>query len=78
MECFKNIRIYVKALVVMALMPVSCTDEYLEKEYDTSLSEESVFNNTTLTKEYLANLYTFLPDGLGPFSDVQFLNASRD
>jgi starch-binding outer membrane protein, SusD/RagB family len=62
----------------LALALTGCTDKYLDKEYDTTLSEETVFASTTLTKEYLANLYTFLPDGLGPFSDLQYLNASRD
>ncbi len=78
MKCYKNIHLYTKVLVVTVAMAMACTDGYLDKEYDTSLSEESVFNNTTLTKEYQANLYTFLPDGLGPFNNLQYLNASRD
>ena len=55
----------------------SCSD-YLDKEYDASLSEKKVFNNQNLTREFLANIYTNLPDGLAPLSDDQFTGASRD
>lgn len=55
----------------------SC-EKFLEKEFDASLSEEKVFNNPTLTREFLSNIYTNLPDGFGIYNDPQFLGASRD
>jgi hypothetical protein len=64
-------------LITIALTFVSCSD-FLEKEYDASLSEEKVFANQTLTREFLTNIYTNLPDGFAGYSDDQFLGASRD
>ena len=63
--------------VILMLTSVACSD-YLDKEYDASLSETKVFNNATLTRGFLANIYTNLPDGLAPLSDDQFTGASRD
>ncbi len=75
----KNIvKTYLLLSTLSILFLATGCEKYLDKEYDASLSEEKVFSNVTLTKEYLANIYTFLPDGLGPFSDTQYLNASRD
>ena len=64
-------------IVILMLTAVSCSD-YLDKEYDASLSEEKVFKDETLTRGFLANIYTNLPDGLAPLSDDQFTGASRD
>ena len=72
----KRISTYI-ATLVLALAGSSCSD-YLDKEYDASLSEKKVFNNQNLTREFLANIYTNLPDGLAPLSDDQFTGASRD
>lgn len=57
----KRISTYI-ATLVLALAGSSCSD-YLDKEYDASLSEKKVFNNQNLTREFLANIYTNLPDG---------------
>lgn len=72
----KRISTYIVTLV-LALAGSSCSD-YLDKEYDASLSEKKVFNNQNMTREFLANIYTNLPDGLAPLSDDQFTGASRD
>ena len=56
----KRISTYIVTLV-LALAGSSCSD-YLDKEYDASLSEKKVFNNQNLTREFLANIYTNLPD----------------
>ncbi|MFV0290410.1 MAG: RagB/SusD family nutrient uptake outer membrane protein [Mangrovibacterium sp.] len=66
------------AITLALFTCAACTDSFLDKEYDTSLSDEKVFANQTYTRGYLANLYTFLPDGMAGFSDQQFMNASRD
>lgn len=72
----KRFSIYI-IILSLVLSAASCSD-YLDKEYDASLSEEKVFNNETLTRGFLANIYTNLPDGLAPLSDTQFTGASRD
>ena len=72
----KNIKIYVSIFMLM-FITCACGD-YLDKEYDASLSETKVFRNETLTKEFLTNIYTNLPDGLAPLTDDQFTGASRD
>lgn len=59
----KRISTYI-ATLILALAGSSCSD-YLDKEYDASLSEKKVFNNQNLTREFLANIYTNLPDGAG-------------
>lgn len=51
----KRISTYIVTLV-LALAGSSCSD-YLDKEYDASLSEKKVFNNQNLTREFLANIY---------------------
>ncbi len=55
----------------------SCSD-FLDKEYDISMSEEQVFSNKENTRGFLANIYTNLPDGFSGYSNGQFLGASRD
>lgn len=66
------------ALALAAGFMLSACEKFLDKEYDASLSEEKVFNNATLTRQFLTNIYVNLPDGLGIFNDPQFLGASRD
>lgn len=68
--------LYIAALFV-ALTGTSCSD-FLDKEYDASKSEEKTFGDETLTRGFLANIYTNLPDGLAPLTDDQFTGASRD
>ncbi len=72
----KKYSTYIIAFLWMALFP-GCSD-FLEKEYDLTTSEESIFINPTLTRDFLTNLYTFLPDGVGIYADNQFTGASRD
>lgn len=50
----------------------------MDKEYDATLSDEKVFTNQTMTREFLTDIYTNLPDGLDPLNDDQFTGASRD
>ncbi len=66
------------ALLLVAGCMFSACEKFLDKEYDASLSEEKVFNNATLTRQFLTNIYVNLPDGLGIYNDPQFLGASRD
>jgi hypothetical protein len=73
----KNIIISVLTSAVLALTATSCSD-FLDKEYDASLSQEKIFNNANDTRGFLANIYTNLPDGLAPLTDDQFTGASRD
>lgn len=73
----KNNILSVLTVVATALMVNSCSD-FLDKEYDASLSEEKVFNNSNDTRGFLANIYVNLPDGLAPLTDDQFTGASRD
>ncbi|MDR2804073.1 MAG: RagB/SusD family nutrient uptake outer membrane protein [Dysgonamonadaceae bacterium] len=65
------------AIILLMAVQTGCSD-YLDKEYDASLSEEKVFGNQTLTSEFLSNIYTNLPDGIAGYADDQFLGASRD
>lgn len=72
----KKISFYITAAMFL-LTGTACSD-YLDKEYDASLSEEKVFGNQALTRQFLTNIYTNLPDGIAPFADNQFTGASRD
>lgn len=65
-------------LSFLCLLGLNSCDSFLDKEYDASLSEEKVFKNATLTRQFLANIYVNLPDGVGVFADPQFVGASRD
>lgn len=64
-------------IALLTLTAVSCSN-FLDKEYDLSMSEEQVFSNRENTRGFLANIYTNLPDGFNGYSNGQFLGASRD
>jgi hypothetical protein len=55
----------------------SCSD-FLDKEYDISMSEEQVFSSKENTRGFLANIYVNLPDVFAGYTNEQFLGASRD
>ncbi|WP_132431282.1 RagB/SusD family nutrient uptake outer membrane protein [Natronoflexus pectinivorans] len=76
MRIFKKVWMF--ALAVLLIPGFSACDDFLDKEYDASLSEEKVFGNERLTRQFLTNIYTNLPDGIGIFGDFQFQSASRD
>ncbi|MDR3188287.1 MAG: RagB/SusD family nutrient uptake outer membrane protein [Prevotellaceae bacterium] len=61
----------------LILLMSACAD-FLEKEYDISMSEEQVFSSKENTRGFLANIYVNLPDVFAGFTDEQFLGASRD
>lgn len=68
---------YLIAVALLVNMASSCGD-FLEKEYDALVSEESTFSNNNLTRGFLANIYTNLPDGFNGYTDMQFRGASAD
>src|SRR5574344_564784 len=71
---------YIKSIVTLtvAVLALSSCGDYLDKEYDASLSDSKTFGSETLTREFLTDIYTNLPDGLAPLSNDQFTGASRD
>ena len=71
----KIILLFSTALLIIGIS--SCSD-FLDKEFDLSMSEEQVFGNKENTRGFLANIYVSLPDGFSGFSNPQFLGASRD
>jgi hypothetical protein len=71
-----KIRFYLTTVGLICLS-FSCSD-YLDKEYDISMSEDQVFSNQENTRGFLANIYSNLPDALAVYLDGQFLGASRD
>ena len=62
---------------LLSLVVISCTD-YLDKEYDITLSDYEVFSNEVNTRGFLANVYNNLPDGFAPFRNGQFKGATTD
>ena len=75
----KNKYIILSAAMLMLAGSVttSCSD-FLDKEYDASLSSDKVFSDETQTRGFLANIYTNLPDGFAPLTNQQYTGASRD
>ena len=75
----KKINIILSAAMLMLAgsITTSCSD-FLDKEYDASLSSDKVFSDEAQTRGFLANIYTNLPDGFAPYADDQFTGASRD
>ena len=63
---------------LLSLVFFSCTDKYLEKEYDLSLSDEEVFSNEVNTRGFLANIYNYMHNGFAPFTNGQFKGATTD
>lgn len=64
-------------LAMLFLQGTACSN-FLDKEYDATLSDDKVFTNQTMTREFLTDIYVNLPDGLAPLNDDQFTGASRD
>ncbi|MBP8960164.1 MAG: RagB/SusD family nutrient uptake outer membrane protein [Bacteroidales bacterium] len=62
---------------LLSLVMASCTD-FLDKEYDLSLSDEEVFSNEVNTRGFLANMYNNIPNGFAPFTNGQFKGATTD
>lgn len=77
MRDMKKIINYISVAILAVGTLTSCSD-FLDKEYDATLSDEKIFNNENETKGFLANIYTNLPDGFAPLADDQFTGASRD
>jgi hypothetical protein len=65
-------------LLMLGVLFFTGCDSFLDKEYDASLSEEKVFTSDKLTREFLTNIYTYLPNGLGGYADPQYTGASFD
>jgi len=62
---------------LISLVLFSCSD-FLEKEYDLSLSDEEVFSDEVNTRGFLANIYNYMHNGFAPFNNGQFLGATTD
>lgn len=73
----KKIINYISVVLLATGTLTSCSN-FLDKEYDATLSDEKVFNDEAETRGFLANIYTNLPDGFAPLTDDQFTGASRD
>ena len=71
----KLIKYFTAGLLYLFLF--SCSG-FLEKEYDLSLSDTEVFSNEVNTRGFLANIYTYMPNGFAPFTNGQFLGATTD
>ena len=54
-----NIRI---AFLLFTLMLLSSCADFLDKEADTEITLESVFQNKTKTQQWLAGCYSMIPD----------------
>jgi len=65
----KNSLIILFILLIMSFIP-SC--DYLDKEPDDMLTKEMVFDNADNTKEWLANLYSLVPDPLWDFVSYDY------
>lgn len=66
-------KLYKLAIAVVALgfaaTMVSC-DDYLDKEVDLTLQADRVFGDYDMTRGFLANCYTYLPDAFADYSDA--------
>jgi hypothetical protein len=71
-----SIKFYLTAAGLLFL--TSACNDFLDKEYDISMSEEQVFSSKENTRGFLANIYVNLPDIFVGYTDEQFLGASRD
>ncbi len=65
-------KLYKSAILAIALGMAagfaSC-DDYLDKEVDLTLQADRVFGDYDMTRGFLANCYTYLPDAFGDYSD---------
>jgi starch-binding outer membrane protein, SusD/RagB family len=76
----KKLKTYITGALFGALLSLvlfSCTD-FLDKEYDISLSDNEVFSDAVNTRGFLANIYRTMPNGFSGFTNSQFLGSFRD
>jgi len=64
--------------LIFGVLLFSGCDTYLDKEYDASLSEDKVFTSDKLTREFLTNIYTYLPNGFWGYGDQSASGATFD
>ena len=57
----KSIKSYIIILAACLPLLTSCSD-FLDKEPDTELDMENVFNDKTHVEQWLANVYSAIPD----------------
>lgn len=72
----KKIGTYIMVAMLVASTP-ACSD-FLEKEYDVSMSIDQVFGNSEHTRGILVDIYMSMPDVFQGFTDGQYRAASRD
>ena len=65
-------KIYKSSLIALAVGTAaalsSCSD-FLDKEVDLTLQADVVFSDFDMTRGFLANIYTYLPDAFADYSD---------
>ncbi len=59
----KRIILYITLLANIGIITISCND-FLDKEPDDAVTMEIIFNDKTRTTEWLAGLYSIIPDAL--------------
>lgn len=72
-----KLKLYIACTIATASV-VSCTDSYLDKEVDLSLSADQIFSSYDNSRGFLARCYGYLPDAFVGYTDGQFRGASRD
>lgn len=60
----------IAATVALSAAMVSCSDSYLDKEVDLTLQVDVVFADYNMTRGFLANCYTYLPDAFSGYGDA--------
>jgi hypothetical protein len=66
MKNIVNMKNMKKVLLFAAILMTACNDDFLEKEPLDKLSEEAVFSNAALMKQYVTGLYNAIPH---PFNE---------
>ncbi|GGC13444.1 hypothetical protein GCM10011386_01370 [Parapedobacter defluvii] len=66
-----------KAIVMMTMLFVmqSCVKDFLDKTPDEDLTSEQVFTNPGFTREFLANIYSYLPNEAMMVDNTGVINA---
>jgi starch-binding outer membrane protein, SusD/RagB family len=65
-------------LLLLVVTNLSCRKNFLDKQPDDMLTIDQVFTNRTEAERYLRNVYSFLPDELGPWRNYSGISDEGD
>lgn len=68
----------ISVFVFASLLTISCEDNFLDRQIDSSLTKDRVFVSYDYTSQFLVGTYAWLPQGFNRIDDAMLASASDD